>query len=93
MSFRMGTWIHALSAALLAVLLPSRASAEPTDPVVIGWWSYFDYTKVPTTTNPGHSVTSFGDPDTYYYEPSTGHGMQEDPNILPPDEPFPDSAA
>jgi MYXO-CTERM domain-containing protein len=31
-------------------------------------------------------VDHFGDPDTYYYEPSGGHGMQEDPAILPPEQ-------
>ncbi len=70
-----------------AVALP--AAAEPTDPVVIGWWSYFTpeggQYQVPTT-DPAHPVTSFGDPDTYYYEPSGGHGLQEDPSVLPPDQ-------
>jgi MYXO-CTERM domain-containing protein len=61
------------------------ASAEPTEPVVIGWWSYFSNQKVDTTTSPQHQVTKFGDPNTYYYEPSGGHGLQEDPNQLKPD--------
>ncbi len=58
----------------------SAASAEPTDPVVIGWWSYFtpegSMYQVPTT-DPNHPVTMYGDPDTYYYEPSGGHGLQD----------------
>ncbi|MFO0760150.1 MAG: carboxypeptidase-like regulatory domain-containing protein [Byssovorax sp.] len=71
---------------LVASSLAAPALAEPTEPVVIGWWSYFDNTKVDTTTSAAHQVTSFGDPDTYYYEPSGGKGLQEDPNVLPPDQ-------
>jgi Carboxypeptidase regulatory-like domain len=72
------------AAATLAVLtIAAPALAEPTDPVVIGWWSYFDNTKIDTTTSPAHQVTMFGDPDTYYYEQSGGKGLQEDPNLLP----------
>jgi MYXO-CTERM domain-containing protein len=74
-------------AALASLAAP--AAAEPTEPVVIGWWSYFTPEgpayQVPTT-DPKHPVTSFGDPDTYYYEPSGGHGLQEDPSVLPPDQ-------
>ena len=32
--------------------------------------------QVPTT-DPNHPVTMYGDPDTYYYEPSGGHGLQD----------------
>ncbi len=73
-----------LFASLVAVatLVATPALAQPTDPVLIGWWSYFDYTKVPTV-GAAHPVTSFGDPDTYYYEPSGGFGLQENPAVLP----------
>lgn len=74
----------AMASALASLAAP--AAAEPPDPVVIGWWSYFDNGKVDTTTSAQHQVTSFGDPDTYYYEPSGGKGLQEDPNVLPPDQ-------
>ncbi|MBI5534356.1 MAG: carboxypeptidase regulatory-like domain-containing protein [Deltaproteobacteria bacterium] len=85
MAKRLGTWVLGASAALAVMGASATALAEPTEPVVIGWWSYFDYQKVPTTTNAAHPVTAFGDPDTYYYEPSGGCGMQEDPNVLPAD--------
>ena len=76
----------ALASFAAVVTFAAPAAAEPTDPVVIGWWSYFSDQKVDTTTSPQHVVTKFGDPNTYYYEPSGGHGMQEDPNKLPPDQ-------
>lgn len=67
--------------------LASPAAAEPTEPVVIGWWSYFTPEgpayQVPTT-DPAHPVTAWGDPDTYYYEPSGGHGLQD--SSIPPDQ-------
>ena len=76
--------------ALACVLWTRPATAEPTEPVLIGWWSYFaektPANKVPTTGHPDHVVDHFGDPDTYYYEPSGGHGLQEDPGILPPEQ-------
>jgi len=31
-------------------------------------------------------ITGYGDEDTYYYDPSGGHGLQEDPNVLPKDQ-------
>lgn len=76
----------ALATALAAFAFAGPAAAEPTEPVVIGWWSYFDNTKVATTGSPQHPVTSFGDPDTYYYEPSGGKGLKEDPAVLPPEQ-------
>jgi len=75
--------VWATLAATAVFTLAAPALAEPTSPVVIGWWSYFDNTKVDTTTSPAHAVTMFGDPDTYYYEPSGGHGLLEDPTALP----------
>jgi hypothetical protein len=72
MGTRTTSWMVAAATGLAAWSFSAGARAEPTEPVVIGWWSYFDYQKVPTTTNPAHPVTSFGDPDTYYYEPSGG---------------------
>ena len=73
----------------LALLWAASAAAEPTSPVVIGWWSYFTPEgaayQVPTT-DPSHPVTSYGDPDTYFYEPSGGHGLQGDPATYPPDQ-------
>ena len=90
MGSRFATWMRIVSAAASVVTVTSLAQAEPSEPVLIGWWSYFapesDASKVPTTTNPSHVVDHFGDPDTYYYEPSGGHGMQEDPSVLPPDQ-------
>ena len=65
----------------LAILLSSEvATAEPTEPVIIGWWAYFDPvgTKTASGGNPGHPIDRFGDEDTYYYEPSGGHGLHED---------------
>ena len=83
------TWM-ALTTTTLFLTCAGMAQAEPTDPVVIGWWSYFaeksEANKVPTTGHADHVVDQFGDPDTYYYEPSGGHGLQEDPAILPPDQ-------
>jgi len=68
-----------------SVILGSAvARAEPTEPVVIGWWTFFDDAKYDTTSSSAHAVTAYGDPDTYYYEPSGGHGMQELPTVLPP---------
>ena len=72
-------------AALAALTgLAAPAAAEPTDPVVIGWWSYFTpegaMYQVPTN-DPAHPVTMFDDPNTYYYEPSGGNGLQGN---LPP---------
>jgi MYXO-CTERM domain-containing protein len=82
--------ILAMGLAAAALALAPTVRAEPSEPVLIGWWSYFapegDANKVPTTTNPNHVVDHFGDPDTYYYEPSGGHGMQEDPSVLPPEQ-------
>lgn len=76
----------ALASVFASLCLASPAHAEPTEPVVIGWWSYFDNTKIPTTSSAAHPVSSYGDPDTYYYEPSGAFGMQEDPAVLPPDQ-------
>lgn len=76
----------ALTGLLTTTLLSAPALAEPTDPVLIGWWSYFDNQKVGTTSSAAHPVGSYGDPDTYYYEPSGAFGMQEDPAVLPPDQ-------
>lgn len=56
--------------------------AEPTEPVVVGWWSHFSNQKVPTPSTAQHPIEMYGDPDVYYYEPSGGHGLQEDPNVL-----------
>jgi MYXO-CTERM domain-containing protein len=78
--------ISSLAALVASLSYGALASAEPVDPVVIGWWSYFDDVKVPTTSSPAHTIEGFGDADTYYYEPSGGHGMQEDPNVLSPDQ-------
>ena len=75
--------LASLSLAGTAIFAVETAHAEPTDPVLIGWWSYFDNSQIDTTSSPQHQVTHFGDPNTYYYEPSGGHGLQEDPNALP----------
>ena len=72
----------------MATLLWSlSAAAEPTEPVVIGWWAYFDPvgTKTASGGDPRYVIDHFGDEDTYYYEPSGGHGLREDPAMLPPD--------
>jgi hypothetical protein len=83
-----GRRLAGCAVALVAVLcFPHRAAAEPTEPVVIGWWAYFDPvgTKTASGGDPRYPIGQFGDPDTYYYEPSGGHGLREDPAILPPD--------
>jgi MYXO-CTERM domain-containing protein len=76
-----------LSALAVTLALAAPAAAEPTDPVVIGWWSYFTPEgapyKVPTGADPNHQITGFGDPDTYFYEPSGAQGMQ---GMAPPDQ-------
>jgi MYXO-CTERM domain-containing protein len=73
--------------ALAATLgLSGAARAEPTEPIVVGWWSYFSNQKVPTPSTPQHMIDKYGDPDVYYYDPSGGHGLQEDPNVLPKDQ-------
>ena len=83
-------WRDRLLVVLIALALPLAARTEPSAPVVIGWWSYFapetSANRIPTTTNPNHVVDHFGNPDTYYYEPSGGHGLQEDPAVLPVDQ-------
>lgn len=71
-------------AALLGLAGPARA--EPTEPIVVGWWSHFSNQKVETPSTPAHDITAYGDEDTYYHEPSGGHGLQEDPNVLPPEQ-------
>ena len=80
----------AAAAFVVATLVGHAARAEPVDPVVIGWWSYFDpeggQYQIPTVSNPAHQISAYGDPDTYYYEPSGGHGLLEDPNVLPPQQ-------
>ncbi len=58
------------------------ASAEPKDPVVIGWWSYFDPVHYPTSTDAAHKVTFNGDPNDFFYEPSGARGMR-DPSLNP----------
>lgn len=72
---------------MATALWAQAAAAEPTDPVVIGWWAYFDPvgTKTPSGTDPRYVIDHFGDEDTYFYEPSGGHGLREDPAILPPE--------
>lgn len=74
------------TAALAASLFASGARAEPTEPIVVGWWSHFSNQKVQTPSAPAHQITAHGDEDTYYYEPSGGHGLQEDPNVLPKEQ-------
>lgn len=76
-----------VACALTTLLMPLAAAAEPTEPVVIGWWAYFDPvgTKTASGGDPRYVIDHFGDEDTYYYEPSGGHGLREDPALLPPD--------
>lgn len=74
--------LAAAVAFLAASSLSTAARAEPTDPVVIGWWSYFDPTHYPTSTNPAFTVTFNGDPKNFYYEPSGARGMR-DPTLDP----------
>ena len=64
-------------AALLGLADPVRA--EPTEPIVVGWWSHFSNQKVETPSTPAHDITAYGDEDTYYHEPSGGHGLQRLP--------------
>jgi MYXO-CTERM domain-containing protein len=77
--------LAALVAAAAAAALARPAAAEPVDPVVIGWWSYFtpegSQYQIPTN-DPAHPISNYGDPNVYYYEPSGGHGLQ-DPTIPP----------
>lgn len=70
----------------LSLTLTGAARAEPTEPIVVGWWSYFSNTKVATPSSAAHQITAYGDEDTYYFEPSGGHGLQEDPAVLPKDQ-------
>jgi MYXO-CTERM domain-containing protein len=69
-----------------SLCLAGTAQAEPTEPIVVGWWSHFSNQKVPTPSTPAHTISGYGDEDTYYYEPSGGHGLQEDPNLLPKEQ-------
>jgi MYXO-CTERM domain-containing protein len=69
--------LAAAAAFFAASALPVAAHAEPTDPVVIGWWSYFDPVHYPTSTNPSYTVTYNGDPNDFYYEPSGARGMRD----------------
>lgn len=65
---------------LAATSVAGVASAEPKDPVVIGWWSYFDPTHYPTSTDMAYPVTFNGDPNDFFYEPSGARGMR-DPSL------------
>jgi hypothetical protein len=77
----------ALAAAAALAALAAPAAAEPPDPVVIGWWSYFTpegaQYQVPTN-DPAHPITMYGDPNVYFYEPSGGQGLQ---GTAPPEGP------
>jgi MYXO-CTERM domain-containing protein len=68
-----------LAALAVVTTLAAPAAAEPTDPVVIGWWSYFTPEgaayQVPTN-DPAHPISMYGDPNVYFYEPSGGNGLQ-----------------
>src|SRR5262245_347393 len=61
------------------VAMTAPAVAEPTEPVVIGWWSYFTpegaQYQVPTQ-DPAHPIAFLGDPNVYWYEPSGGQGLK-----------------
>ena len=73
-----------LGSALVTTAVTRQAHAEPKDPVVIGWWSYFDPVHYPTSTNPAFKVTSNGEPNDFYYEPSGARGMKDttlDPTV------------
>jgi hypothetical protein len=45
------------------------------DAFSLGWHIWDDGVWVGTTSSPDHSVTSHGDTDTYWYEPSGHHGL------------------
>jgi hypothetical protein len=40
-----------------------------------GWYIYDDGLDHETTSSPEHSVSTHGDPDLYWYEPSGAHGL------------------
>lgn len=40
-----------------------------------GWYIVDDSTNYETTSNPSYSISSYGDPDGYWYEPSGAHGL------------------
>jgi hypothetical protein len=40
-----------------------------------GWYIVDDSTNYETTSNPAHTVESYGDLDGYWYEPSGAHGL------------------
>ena len=65
--------------------VPSVDTAVPVDPpdeapprpesFSLGWHIWDDGIWVPTTSSPDHVVTTHGDIDTYWYEPSGHHGL------------------
>lgn len=67
----------AFASTVATMFAAGTARAEPKDPVVIGWWSYFDPVHYPTSTNPAFKVTSNGDPNDFFYEPSGARGMKD----------------
>lgn len=79
---RLSAGILAAASFVAVTSVAAVASAEPTEPVVIGWWSFFDPTHYPTSTNPAFKVTFNGDPNDFYYEPSGARGMR-DPTLNP----------
>ncbi len=66
-----------LASTIATTTFTEVAHAEPKDPVVIGWWSYFDPVHYPTSTNPAFKVASNGDPNDFFYEPSGARGMKD----------------
>jgi hypothetical protein len=79
---RVSAGVLAAASFLAVTSAAAVASAEPKDPAVIGWWSFFDPTHYPTSTNPAFPVTFNGDPNDFYYEPSGARGMR-DPTLDP----------
>ena len=54
---------------------PGDDEPPPPSSFSMGWHIWDDGVWVPTASNPSHVVTSHGDPDTYWYEPSGHHGL------------------
>jgi hypothetical protein len=46
-----------------------------------GWYIVDDSTNYETTSNPSHTVESYGDLDGYWYEPSGAHGMIDSTDV------------
>lgn len=80
----LGAWALAASAFVAAAMAPAEAKAAKEEPVVIGWWSFFDGTRIPTN-DAAHPIRFHGDPNTYFFEPSGARGMQADPGVIAKD--------